>query len=230
MMRYPLMPVFLIMSVFLLPLTSPAAEIDGPAAIEVVGRGELSERPDRAILTFAIETNAGDANEAIRQNAAQAEKLIGMLKKRMAADDKIATTRFQLHPVYNQKTRMAPTSYRVTNSVRLETGQLKGLGTFIDAAVKAGSGRIGQLRFSHSRQDAFARQAAALAVADARRIAEELARAAGVKIVRLHRIHYTGSHHPVPMRAEMAMAAAATPIEVGDLEIVQQVTAVFLIE
>ncbi len=229
-MRYPLKPILLIVFLFLLPLPLASAESDGPATIEVIGRGEVSQRPDRAILTFAIETNAGDANEAIRQNAAQAEKLIGALKKKMVADDTIATTRFQLHPVYHQKSRISPTSYRVNNSVQLETGQVNRLGAFIDAAAQAGSGRIGQLRFRHSQQEALARKAAALAVADARRIAEELARAAGVKIVRLHRLRYGGNRHPAPMRAEIAMAAAATPIEVGDLDIMQQVTAIFVIE
>ncbi len=229
-MRYPLIFILLIVFLFLLPLPLASAESDGPATIEVIGRGEVSQRPDRAILTFAIETNAGDANEAIRQNAAQAEKLIGALKKKMAADDTIATTRFQLHPVYNQKSRISPTSYRVNNSVQLETGQVNRLGAFIDAAAQAGSGRIGQLRFRHSQQETLARKAAALAVADARRIAEALARAAGVKIVRLHRLRYGGNRHPAPMRAEIAMAAAATPIEVGDLDIMQQVTAIFVIE
>ena len=229
-MRYPLKPILLIVFLFLLPLPLASAESDGPATIEVIGRGEVSQRPDRAILTFAIETNAGNANEAIRQNAAQAEKLIGALKKKMADDDTIATTRFQLHPVYKQKSRISPTSYRVNNSVQLETGQVNRLGAFIDAAAQAGSGRIGQLRFRHSQQETLARKAAALAVADARRIAEELARAAGVKIVRLHRLRYGGNRHPAPMRAEIAMAAAATPIEVGDLDIMQQVTAIFVIE
>ena len=229
-MRYPIMSILLIFTFLGHPLPAAAAEIDGPAAIEVVGRGEISQRPDRAILRFAIETNAAEADEAIRQNAAQAEKLIGQLKAMMAPDDTIATTQFQLHPVYNSKARIAPSSFRVNNTVQLETAQLNRLGAFIDAAAQAGSGRIGQLHFRHSQQGALALKAAALAVADARRTAEELARAAGVKIVRLQRMRYTGNRPPAPMRAEMAMAAPATPIEIGDLKIVQQVVAVFLIE
>ncbi len=229
-MRYLFIPFLLAPFLILPPLMLAADDLDGAAALEVVGRGTVSQRPDRAILTFTIETNAGDANEAIRQNTVQAEKLIGILKKKMAADDKIATTRFQLHPVYSQKSRISPSSYRVSNTVQLETGQVSRLGAFIDAAAQAGSGRIGQLHFRHSQQDALARKAAALAVADARRIADDLARAAGVKIVRLHHIRYAGNVHPAPLRAEMAMATGATPIEVGDLDIAQQVTAVFLVE
>ncbi|MDJ0720038.1 MAG: SIMPL domain-containing protein [Desulfobacterales bacterium] len=229
-MGFPIRPLFLIAFLFWIAPPVTAAGIDGPATIEVVGRGDVSQRPDRAILRLAIESNAADANEAIRQNAAQAEKLISRLKKMMTPDDRIATTQFQLHPVYSQKARITPSSYRVNNTVQLETGQLDRLGAFIDAAAQAGSVRIGQLQFHHSRQGALARKAAALAVADARRIADELARAAGVKIVRLHQLRYTGNHHPAPMRAEMAMAAAPTPIEIGDLKITERVVTVFIVE
>ncbi|MDJ0810271.1 MAG: SIMPL domain-containing protein [Desulfobacterales bacterium] len=210
------------------PLAAAATET--PATIEVIGKGAVSARPDQAVLTFAIETSAASANDAIRQNAALSDKLITMLKQKMEKDDRIATTQFQLNPVYDQKMRIAPSSFRVRNSVRLETNQVDDLGKFIDTAAQAGSGRIGQLRFSHSNNDELARKAAALAVEDARRTAEALARAAGVKITRLHRIHYTDSRGPGPMRAEMAMTTGATPIEVGQLIIERQITAVFMIE
>lgn len=229
-MRYVLPRAFLLAAIILTPLPLPAADWDAPATIEVTGRGAVSERPDRAVLTFAIETSATNANEAIGRNAAMAGKLITMLKKEMNAHDQIATTQFQLYPVYDQKMRIAPSSYRVNNTVRLETTRVDDLGPFIDTAAKAGSGRIGQLRFKHSKNDDLSRKAAALAVKDARRIAEELARAAGVTITRLHRIRYAAARAPVPMHTEMAMATRSTPIEVGNLTIERQVTAVFLIE
>lgn len=219
-----------ITALLLVPSPLPAAEVDAPAAIEVTGRGTVSTRPDRAILTFTIETSAANANDAIEQNASQADQLIAMLKQKMKDPDRIATTQFQLFPIYDQKLRITPSSYRVNNTVRLETRQVDNLGAFIDTAGQAGSGRIGQLRFSHSQNDELARQAAALAVKDARRIAEDLARAAGVTITRLHRIRYGTPHVPAPMHAEMAMRPRATPIEVGDLNIERQVTAIFLIE
>ena len=229
-MRYQF-PIWLFITLMLLsPIPLAAAEDNAPATIEVIGRGRVAVRPDRAVLTFAIETSAAGANEAIRLNAEQAEKLIAMLKQKMGSNDRIATTQFELYPVYERKMRISPSSYRVQNTVRLETDQVDRLGTFIDAAAAAGSGRIGQLRFSHSQNAELSRKSAALAVADARRTAEELARAADVKIVRVHRIRYDGGHRPTPVRAEMAMAASATPIEIGDLTIEQQVTVVFLIE
>ena len=100
----------------------------------------------------------------------------------------------------------------------------------IDTAADAGSNRIGQLRFRHSRSEALGRQAAVLAVQQARRIAEDLAQAAGVTITRVQRISYGSHPRPGPMRAEMAMARSATPIEVGALSIERQVLVVFAIE
>jgi uncharacterized protein YggE len=214
----------------LAPLTGATAEMAAPSTIEVTGRGVIQVRPDIAVLTFAIETSATEADNAIRQNADRAAKLIAALKQKMGADDRIATTQFQLYPVFDQKTRITPASYRVSNRVRLETARVNDLGPLIDAAAAAGSNRIGQLQFNHSQNDELARKAAALAVADARRIADELARAAGVTITRVHRIRFAATHSPGPLHAEMAMAARTTPIEVGDLNIERQVTVIYAVE
>ncbi len=229
-MRY-LVPMWIIaVSMVLAPPALPAAEPDTGAFIEVIGRGIVAERPDEAVLTFTVETSATDADEAIRQNAAKAEKLIAKLKQKMVSQDRLTTTRFQLHPIYDKTSRISPSSFRVSNTVKLETGQVDNLGLLIDTAADAGSNRIGQLHFRHSRSEELARQAAVLAVQQARRIAEDLARAAGVTITRVQRISYGSHPSPRPMRAEMAMARSATPIEVGALAIERQVMVVFAIE
>ncbi len=229
------MPFFLLnlsfmVLVLLSPLNQAAAEAMAPATIEVAGRGTVIERPDRAVLTFTIETRAANAKDAIRQNASQAEKLMMALKQQKDPVDRIATTQFHLYPVYNQKNRNSPASYRVSNTIRLETTAVDKLGLFIDAAAEAGSGRIGRLGFSHSQMDTLARKAAVQATEDARRIAEDLARAAGVTIARVLKIRYGSPSPPGPVRAEMAPGLKGTPIEIGDLTIERQVTVIFAIE
>ncbi len=229
-MRY-LFPIWLITVLMLAPLpTLPAAERDAAATLEVNGRGAVNARPDEAVLSFTIETNAKDADEAIRQNAALAEKLIARLKQKMVDRDRLTTTQFQLHPVYEEKMRRRPSSYRVSNTVRLETVQVDNLGPLIDTAAASGSSRIGQLRFRHSQSEELARQAAVAAVTQARLMAEDLARAAGVTITGIKRIRYGAPPSPGPMRMEMAMARSTTPVEVGLLSIERQVTIVFAIE
>ncbi len=220
-----------LMALFLVsPLNQAAAEPMTTATIEVTGRGSVMERPDRAELTFTIETNATNASDAIRQNASQAEKLMTVLKQKKGPIDRIATMQFHLYPVYDPKSRSTPASFRVNNTLRLETTEVDKLGPLMDAAAEAGSGRIGRLRFSHSQMDVLARKAAVQATEDARRIAEELARAAGVTITRILKIRYSSQPSPGPMRAEMGMSRKGTPIEVGDLKIERQVTLIFAIE
>lgn len=220
---------FLAIVMIIVPLSLPAAETS--STLEVIGRGAVTAMPDLAILTFAVETSAAAADEAISRNAALADKLVGALKRQMGPRDRIATAQFQFYPVYDAKSRISPTSYRVTNSVRLETAKVSELGPLIDAAAAAGSNRIGRLRFSHTRMDALGRQAAALAVEDARRTADELARAAGVTITRVRHIRFgAAASAPGPHVAEMSMAARSTPIEAGDLEIARQVTVIYSVE
>ncbi len=204
-----------------------AADPAAPATLAVTGRASLSVQPDTAIISFSVESNARNAGEAIEANANQADRLLKALKPRLGPKDRLKTSRFHLQPLYWKEERLRSSGYRVSNRVVLETRQTDKVGTFIDEAARAGISRIGQLRFQTSEATAFSRQAAAMAVGQARITAEKLAEAAGVSIRRVLEIRYADTARPVPLRAEVALARNPTPIEVGDLTIEASVSVVY---
>ena len=106
------------------------------------------------------------------------------------------------------------------------------LGTVIDTAMKNGATKVNGPYWSHSRLEELQRQAAVNALERARRLAEALAQAAGLKIKGVDKIS-TGIRIIAPRGAgetyQMAKAASPTPIEVGEEEISAHIQAVFLV-
>ena len=101
--------------------------------------------PNIATLSFSVETNASEAQDAISKNAQMTQGLLTTLKAIRGEEDEIETSRFTLSPVYEKDKRTRPAGYRVSNTVIVETKNMEKVGNFIDEAAKAGVGRIGNL-------------------------------------------------------------------------------------
>ncbi|MGW8209286.1 MAG: SIMPL domain-containing protein, partial [Syntrophobacteria bacterium] len=132
-----------------------------------------------------------------------------------------------LTPVYDKDNRFQPRGYRVTNTVIMETKEIDQVGTFIDEASKAGVSRIGSLTFSTDGEEKLRKEAAVQAVNQAKDIAADLAKAAGLTIKKIVKLSYT-PRGPAPILRMEAMAAAArTPIEVGEITLEETVHVIF---
>jgi uncharacterized protein YggE len=178
---------------------SYAKEEPETSTIEVVGKAGVITMPNVATVTFAVETNSAKAQQAV----------------------------FALTPVYDKDNRFQPRGYRVMNTVIVETKEIDQVGTFIDEASKAGVSRIGSLTFSTDGEEKLRKEAAVQAVNQAKDMAADLAKAAGLTIKRIVKLSYA-PRGPVPLLRMEAMAAAArTPIEVGEITLEETVHVVF---
>ncbi len=207
--------------------------------LEVTGKGEIKIKPDVAYLTISVETTAKKASDAARDNAEKMKNVLDKLKSQIGKEDKITTTGYQLSPIYeyNDKTRRSDlTGYRASNGVVLETKNLDELGKLIDSATQVGANRIDHLSFGTDKRDEYRRQALAEAVQDAKATADAVAKASGVKIVRILKIS-PSYEVPRPVFREFGVAklaaapeAAPTPIELGELTVSATVNIVFEIQ
>lgn len=207
-----------------------AEQEPAPATIEVLGKAAVQAQPNIAVIAFAAESSRARAGEAVKENARQAEALLGALRPLLGPEDKLQTSRYNLHPIYDKGSHLKPSGYRVVNQVVVHTRLVDKVGDFVDAATAAGAGGIGSLQFQTDKAAEHSRQAAALAVEQARKNAEELAQAAGVAVKRVLQIRYTPQRPAVRLMAEAAVARAQTPIEPGELTIEAEVIMVFEIE
>jgi uncharacterized protein YggE len=217
----------------------PALGADSPPpSISVEAEGKVMATPDVATLTLEVQTQAATATAVAQENARQADGLLKALKPALGPEDKVRTLGYRLTPVYAAKDKASPPeikAYRAVNRLEVKLMDVARLAAVLDTSLKNGASQVNGPFWSHSRLEELQRQAAVNALERARRLAEALAQAAGLKIKGVDKIS-TGIRFLSPRAAGephlMASAAAPappTPIEVGEEEIRASVQAVFLI-
>ncbi|MER3446348.1 MAG: hypothetical protein C4291_05630 [Candidatus Dadabacteria bacterium] len=208
------------------------------STLEAVGRGEVKIKPDVVYLTISVEATAKKASDAVRENAEKMKSVMDKLKSEIGKEDRITTSGYTLSPIYeyNDKIKGSQlTGYRASNGVMIETRNLNDIGKLIDSATQVGANRVDSLSFDTDRREEYKRQALVQAVQDARATADTVARALGVKVVKILRIS-PSYEVPRPMVRELGFAkmaasqAAPTPIEPGELTVSATVNIVFEIE
>lgn len=200
--------------------SSAAAE---PGGITVRGSASVSSAPDRAELSFGVESSARTASAAIAANAAEMRKVIAAI--RAAGGGELETRFVSLSPRFTQQNDVD--SFVATNTVSARITDLTKVGALIDAAVAAGANRVDGPSFARGERIELYRQALRAAVANARGTAQVLATASKVSLGRITDIS-EGSSGPVAVVAGTA-AAGSTPIEPGTQQITASVSVTFSI-
>lgn len=192
--------------------------------ITVQGTGTVTSVPDRAGISFGVESQGETARAALAANGAEMRRVLAAVKSAGAKD--VKTQSVSLSPRYGDQ--MTVLGYVATNTVSATVEQLAKAGAVIDAAVEAGANQVYGPSLSLSDQDELYREALGAAVADARARAEALASAANVSLGRVTTIVEGGGvSPPMPYASFDAMRAEATPIEPGKHEISASVTVTF---
>jgi len=126
--------------------------------------------------------------------------------------------------------------YQVTNQLAVNLRDLNAIGGIIDAATEAGGDltRLQGISFTIDDPRALEAQARTAAIADLQAKAKQFATLSGVKLGQLRFITETAGAVPIRPLAERAIAAAPaaapTPIQAGELEVVVTVQGVFGID
>jgi uncharacterized protein len=201
--------------------SSAAAEAGG---ITVQGTASVTSVPDRAELSFGVESRGASARAALSANAAEMRRVIAALKAAGATD--VKTQYVSLSPQYNE--RFEAQGFSATNTVSATIKELAKAGAVIDAAVNAGANQVYGPSLSHGDQDELYRQALKAAVANARANAQALASASNVSLGRVTAIvEGGGAPQPVPFAAADKAMAESTPIEPGTQQTTASVTVTF---
>jgi uncharacterized protein len=196
--------------------SSAAAEAGG---ITVQGTGSVATAPDRAELSFGVESQGPTAKAALAANAAEMRRVIAAVKT--AGGTNVTTQSVSLSPRYDGQNQVQ--GFVATNTVSATIKEIAKAGALIDAAVDAGANQVYGPSLSRGDQGANYRKALGAAVADARASAQALASASGLSLGRITAVVEGGGSAPQPYAvADKAMDAGSTPIESGT----QQVTAV----
>lgn len=193
--------------------------------MNVTGSGYVEVAPDRARLSFAVETEHEGAREAGEANARLMDRVITALRGTGIPDMRIETSGYSLTPRYaprsgNEPQRIA--GYTARNTVEVIVDDVDAVGRLVDTALAAGANRVAGMGFEIRDTEPHRQEALRRAVATARGEAEAMAEALGMRLGSPVTIQ-GGADFPQPrsmFRADMGMAMAAmesvpTPVEAG---------------
>lgn len=218
----------------LAPVPAAAQDETGPATLTVSGQGAVQAAPDIATIRVGVETEGETAAEALAANSAAAERMIETLKAAGIEARDIQTGQLSVSPRHADMQRTRPgeppevVGYRVVNEVAVTVRDLEALGGVLDRVVSAGANRIHGIGFGLDDDTEKADEARRRAVDDARRRADVLAEAAGVRLDRILRISEGGGGvQPMQGMAMMRAEAMDVPVERGEVEVGAQVTIVW---
>ena len=213
-------------------IVSPEQESPG---ITVSGSGSVFGEPDVAVVTLGVEAQAATVGEARSQAAERMDAMLGSLRDGGVADEDIQTTRFSVQPQYDfVDGRQELRGFLVNNVATVKVREIDNTGTLIDGALAAGGdlSRVDSLAFTIDDPSALEDEARTEAVQDARARAETLAEAAGVELGDARSIVESRAPVvPVDFRgvaADLPQAGdAASPIELGELEVLVDVQLIY---
>lgn len=207
------------------------AEPSPPATITVTGEGHVASAPDMATINIGVTTEARSASEALTANSTELAKVLENLKGAGIESRDIQTSGLTLNPrwQYEQSGSSGKiTGYVASNGVTVRVRALDSLGGVLDAAVREGANTLNGIEFGLAEPGPVMDEARKLAVADARRRAELLVGAAGVKLGRIVTISEGGGYAPpMPMYRAEAAAAAPVPVAAGEIGTASSVTVVW---
>lgn len=194
-----------------LAATGPVVELSIFESVESV--------PDRVIIGAGVTSTAATATAAMRQNAAEMQKVIARIKALGIAEKDIQTTGITLGAQYNYSGPTPRfTGYQAANRVSVILRKIDDTGTVLDALVEAGATDISGPDFGVENDAAAKQQARARAVergeAQARAYATMLGYQ-GVKVLAVAESIVGGG--PIPMADSVVERAAATaaPVQPG---------------
>jgi len=211
----------------------PPREAAAQETISVLGVGNVTVTPDRALFTVGVQTVAPAVAIAVQENNARVAAIIDALKKLGATDRDIRTSHLALYPQQeHQEGRRVPriVGYQVSNSLTVTRDNPAEVGRLLQAAVDAGANTVSGVTFTVSDPARGRDQALQAAFADARAKADTLAKAAGRSVGRVVAVTEGGAvTPPVPMPriAMMESRAADMPVQPGAEELAFAISVIF---
>jgi uncharacterized protein len=195
------------------------------------GSGKTMAAPDEASMTFGVTKQNTNAKKALSEASAVAKDITSALKKQGIAAEDIQTSNVSIYPQQtDQSGKVVITGYQASISVTAKIKDIGTLGEIITAANEAGADTISGPSFTISEDSKYRAVAIDKAVADARKSAEAMAKAAGKSVGDVLSMSTANVTYPIPMSGgaySAKDAAASVPIEPGQLEVTADVTVVF---
>jgi uncharacterized protein YggE len=219
----------------------------GPTTISVSGTSEVMAIPDIAQFSFSVRAEGETAAVAQEKSAESINAIMSFLARSGVEERDIKTQGYNLFPKYRYEQRpCTPTfcppgqsiqdGFEVSQSITVKVRDTNKAGDLLSGVGEAGATDISGLSFSIDDTDVLKMQAREEAIADAQEQAKALAKALGVRLVRMVNYYEDDYSMPVPyygMGGDMMARSemAKTPdVPAGETTITSRVNLVYEIK
>jgi uncharacterized protein YggE len=168
---------------------SPNASV---RTLGVNGEAQVVAKPDIAYISIGVHTEDPNAAAAVAANNAQAQKVMDALKAMGIEDKDLQTTNFSIYP-QDQRTpdgQKTGTLFIVDNTVYVTLHDITKVGDTLGAAVDAGANNIYGISFDVFDKTSLLADARNKAIENAKKQAEEVAKASGVTLGSIQTISF----------------------------------------
>jgi len=208
-----------------LPIAANATQIEitseGPV-IELSVYESVSAEPDLVTIGAGVTSQARSAVEAMRQNAAEMQRVIDQIRALGVADEDIQTTGINLNAQYDydrDTRRQIFRGYQVSNRVSVKLRDIEGTGRALDALVSAGATDLSGPSFSIENDEEAKALARSRAVERAETRAQAYAEMYGFDGVRVLAVSEAiQGRGPMPQMEMRAMAADAQSASIAPVQ------------
>ncbi|MFN8474221.1 MAG: SIMPL domain-containing protein [Anaerolineae bacterium] len=209
-----------------------ASAASGVRTILVVGKGEVSVKPDMAEITIGVQSTAPTLAAASQKANTDMDAVVKSLKSNGVADKDIQTASYNVNAQRDNTNKI--TGYQVTNMVRVKIRDLSKAGATLDAAVSSGANQVYGISFTLADPSAAEKAARQAAIDNAKSRAGDYASQAGGTVGQVLQISETiGEPTPIARfdtAPKLAAASAAVPVESGELTVTAQVQVVYALQ
>ena len=232
-------PIAIVATLFL-ATPALAQNFPGTGAISMTGTGEVSGKPDMAIISSGVVTQGKTARDALNANTQAMNRIFEVLQSADIEMRDIQTSSFSVTPQYVYSDRRDEngyqrppqiSGYQVANTLTVQVRDLDNLGTLLDSVVSVGSNQINSISVAVSDTAPLLDDARRAAMADAIAKAQLYTEAAGVNLGKILSISETGAFFAPPpnmeLMARMEMSSSPVPVAAGELSFSKQITVVW---
>lgn len=209
-------------------------DIESKNNITVSAEGEVYTKPDLALTTLSVITEADSVKEAMTENTEKMNEVISFVKSKGIEEKDLKTTTFSISPRYEwhekemsyyPEGKRVLVGYEVRQSLQVKIREMDEIGEILEGSTENGANQVGSLQFTVENEDEAREEARGKAIEKAKEKAQNIASQLGVDLVRI--INFSENiYFPQYdlMRTESAEGGGSPQIETGENRITANVS------
>ena len=184
-----------------IPFSVTSVQTTKSNLFSVSGTGKAVAAPNTAQVSLGVTETAATVTDAQARLNTKTNSVIDALKNLGIEEKDIKTTNYSISPNYDFTAGQRITGYSASQNLEVKTDKTELANRAVDSATAAGANVVGGITFvfNDKTRAELENKARKDAVAEAKRKAESLADAAGIRLGRILDVQESSAGQPIPL-------------------------------